>query len=182
MSRKYKFHNKEGFYFVSFATVYWIDVFVRMHYFDILVANLDYCRKNKGLEIYAWCIMPSHVHLIIRAVDGNPDILLGRFKEHISKQMQAELQSNIQESRRDWMLPMFREAGSKSSNVKQGQFWQHHNKPIELYSHHVTMQKLDYIHNNPVVAGFVSQAEHWRYSSAMDYYGGKGMLEIDLLI
>ena len=47
---------------------------------------------------------------------------------------------------------------------------------------HVTMQKLDYIHNNPVVAGFVSQAEHWRYSSAMDYYGGKGMLEIDLLI
>ena len=64
MSRKYKFHNKEGLYFVSFATVYWIDVFTCARYCDIIVDSLTYCRKNLGMELYCWCIMPSHVHLI----------------------------------------------------------------------------------------------------------------------
>ncbi len=67
MSRKYKFLNKEGLYFVSFATVYWLDVFVRDIYFDLVVRSLDYCRKEKGMEIYAWCVMTSHVHLIFRS-------------------------------------------------------------------------------------------------------------------
>ena len=39
-------------------------------------------------------------------------------------------------------------------------------------------QKLEYIHNNAVEAGFVIKAEEWKYSSAIDYYGGKGFLEI----
>jgi len=56
MSRKYKFHNKEGLYFVSFATVYWIDIFTRHIYCDIIVDSLTYCKKNLGLEIYCWCI------------------------------------------------------------------------------------------------------------------------------
>ena len=77
MSRKYKFYDKGGLYFVSFSTIYWIDVFVRELYFETLVASLDFCRKNKGLEIYCWCIMPSHVHLIIRAKENNPDVVLG---------------------------------------------------------------------------------------------------------
>jgi putative transposase len=87
MSRKYKFHNQEGLYFVSFAVVYWIDVFTREEYFTILTDSLDYCRKNKGIEIYAWCIMPSHVHLIFRAKDNNPSELLKELKIYTSKQL-----------------------------------------------------------------------------------------------
>ncbi|WP_255487935.1 MULTISPECIES: hypothetical protein [Pontibacter] len=41
MSRKYKFHHKEGLYFVSFAVVYWIDVFTREEYFALLTESLD---------------------------------------------------------------------------------------------------------------------------------------------
>ena len=59
MSRKYKFNNKEGLYFVSFATVYWLDVFTRDHYCWSFIESLNYCRRNKGMEIFAWCIMPS---------------------------------------------------------------------------------------------------------------------------
>jgi len=66
MSIKYKFHNKEGLYFVSFATVYWLDVFVRDEYFHEILKSLEYSRKEKGLELYAYCIMSSHVHLIFR--------------------------------------------------------------------------------------------------------------------
>ena len=83
MSRKYKFNNKEGLYFVSFATVFWIDVFIREEYCQVIVDSLDYCRKNKGMEIYCWCIMPSHVHLVLRAKEANPDIVLGRMKEFL---------------------------------------------------------------------------------------------------
>jgi len=80
VSRKYKFHNKEGLYFVSFATVYWVDVFIRDEYFDLIIQSLDFCRKNKGMEIYAYCIMTSHVHLIFRAKEANPGDILRDFK------------------------------------------------------------------------------------------------------
>jgi hypothetical protein len=52
MSRKYKFHNKSGLYFVSFATAYWLDVFTRQVYFDVLAESINYCRKVKGMELY----------------------------------------------------------------------------------------------------------------------------------
>ncbi len=79
MSRKYKFHNKEAAYFISFATVYWIDVFTRQVYFDILEESISYCRKEKGMEVFAYCFMPSHVHLIFRATNENPSDLYGYY-------------------------------------------------------------------------------------------------------
>lgn len=178
MSRKYKFLNKEGLYFASFATVNWIDVFVRPVYNEIVVESLIYCKKNLAMELYCWCIMPSHIHLIFRATNNNPEIILGRFKEYTSKQLIKAISDNIQESRKEWM---FKRAAAKSSNVKNYQFWQHHNKPIELWSPEVIEQKADYIHNNPVEAGFVSEPIHWQYSSAIDYSDGKGLIDIDHL-
>ena len=76
---------------------------------------------------------------------------------------------------------MMEKAAKDSSNVEKRQFWQHHNKPIELWNPKVINQKLDYIHNNPVEAGFVSEPWYWKYSSAIDYSGGKGLIEIDLI-
>jgi putative transposase len=70
---------------------------------------------------------------------------------------------------------------TKSSNVKYHQFWQHHNKPIELWSAAVIEQKAEYLHNKPIEAGFVTEAWHWKYSSAIDYSGGKGLIEIAYL-
>ncbi|WP_254154790.1 transposase [Chryseosolibacter indicus] len=89
---------------MSFAVVYWIDVFVREEYYEVIIQSLDYCRKNKGLEIYCWCIMPSHIHLVIRAKESNPEVVLGRFKEFTSKQLCIKIEENIQESRREWLL------------------------------------------------------------------------------
>jgi Transposase and inactivated derivatives len=180
MSRKYKFKNTEGLYFVSFATVYWMDVFVRDEYFGIVADSLDYCRKNKGMEIYAWCVMPSHVHLIFRAKENNPGILLKELKMFTSKQLQQAIADNVQESRKDWLLWMMERAGNKNSNVSNRQFWQQNNKPIELWSAEVIHQKIDYIHNNPVVSGFVTEAHYWKYSSAINYSGSKGVIDIDV--
>jgi REP element-mobilizing transposase RayT len=171
----------DGVYFVSFATVYWIDVFVREIYFEAVVSSLDYNRKNKGMELFCYCIMPSHLHLIFRDKNSNPSLLLGKIKEHTSKQIQKMIKENYSESRREWMTEKFVIAGSESSNVKNGQFWQHHNKPIEIWTREVMEQKMNYIHLNPVVSGFVTEPHYWKYSSAMDYSGGKGPIEIDLV-
>ena len=65
MSRKYKFKDNEKLYFISFAVVGWIDLFIRNEYKEILVESIKYCQQNKDLEVYAYCIMTSHVHLII---------------------------------------------------------------------------------------------------------------------
>ena len=180
MSRQYKFYNQEGLYFVSFAVVYWIDVFIRDEYFTVLLESLDYSRKQKGMEIYAWCVMPSHVHLVFRAKHNNPGDLLKEFKTFTSRQLQKAIAENNQESRKEWLLWMMEKAASKNSSSKLRQFWQHHNHPIELWSPEVIDQKIEYTHQNPVVAGFVSEPHHWKYSSAIDYSGGKGLLEIDL--
>ena len=181
MSRKYKFKNLEGIYFVSFATVYWIDVFVRDEYFGIIAESLDYCRKNKGMEIFAWCILPSHVHLIFRAKENNPGVLIKELKTYTSKKLQDAIENHSQESRKEWILWLMERAGKKNSNVSKRQFWQQNNKPIELWSTEVIKQKMDYIHNNPVVSGFVTEANYWKYSSAIEYSGGKGVIEIDVI-
>lgn len=65
MSTKYKFHDQERLYFITFAVVGWIDLFVRNEYRQILLDSWKYCRENKGLQIFGWCIMSSHVHMII---------------------------------------------------------------------------------------------------------------------
>ena len=172
MSRKHKFCNPEGAYFVTFTVRDWIDVFVRSDYKNIVVKSLDYCQKNKGLEVFAWCIMSSHVHLIIRAKEGFllPDILRD-FKTYTSKILFKAIQENPQESRKEWLLPMF----------ENHQFWQPGSYPIEVWSSKVIYQKLDYIHENPVQEGIVFSPEQYVYSSATDYADGKGLLDVIII-
>jgi len=76
---------------------------------------------------------------------------------------------------------MFKRAASKSSNVNQYQFWRHDNKPIELWSNKVIDEKLNYIQNNPVEEGLVIKAEDYVYSSARDYSGEVGLLNITVV-
>ncbi|MCC9019168.1 REP-associated tyrosine transposase [Flavobacterium lipolyticum] len=169
MSRKYKFREKIGAYFISFATVYWIDVFTREEYFGNIIESLDYSRKHKAMEIYGYCIMPSHIHLIFRSGDADPSGLIRDFKGFTSKKMLRTIEEHPQESRKEWMLWMFERAGKKNSNIKFRQFWQQNNNPIEIWSLKVFEQKLNYIHQNPVEAGFVTNPVDWKYSSARNY-------------
>ena len=181
MSRKYKFHNPEGLYFISFATVYWLDVFTRAEYFDEVVNSIKFCQQKKGMEVFAWCIMTNHVHLLFRAKENNPTELLRSLKTFTSNRLANLVEENVQESRKEWMIWMMERAANQSSNVKHKQFWRQDNKPIELWSEKVVYEKVDYIHLNPVVAGFVTEPEHWKYSSAIDFAGGKGLLTLDEL-
>lgn len=141
MSRKYKFYNKSGLYFISFATVNWIDVFTRQVYFDVLADSVSYCRKEKGMELYCYCFVPSHIHFIFRSSNEQPSELLRDFKRHTSRKMLEAIQNNPQESRKEWLLWMFERAGKKNATTSNYQFWQQHNKTIELWTEKVIKQK-----------------------------------------
>lgn len=123
MSRKYKFHNKAGLYFVSFATVYWLDIFTRQTYFNVLADSASNCRSHKGMQLYAYCFMPSHVYIVFRSTKEQPMELLRDFKKYTAKKLIETVANNSQESRKDWLLWMLEHAGKKSRNVSKFQFW-----------------------------------------------------------
>jgi len=179
----YKIRNQQAIHFVTFAVVNWIDVFTRREYKDIIVESLRHCQKEKGLIIYSWVIMSNHVHYIFSAKEGYElSNILRDFKKFTSEKVIKAIEQNPFESRKDWMLPLFKQAGKINSRNSNYQFWQQDNHPIELSSHEMMDQRLEYIHNNQVKAGIVEKAEDYLYSSAIDYFTGrKGLLEIEFL-
>ena len=110
MSRKYKFNDKNGVYFISFATVYWIDVFVRDCYFETMISALNYCLEIKVMKIDGDWIMPSHVHLLFQIEEKNPSDVIRDLKTFTSKALLKQIAGSPQESRKEWLLWMFRRA------------------------------------------------------------------------
>lgn len=87
MSRKYKFADNEKIYFLSFAVTNWIDLFIRNEYRQEILKSIKHCQAEKDLELYGWCIMTSHVHLII-GTKGNPFQNIRRdLKRHTSEML-----------------------------------------------------------------------------------------------
>lgn len=182
MSKKYKVRDNTKLHFVTFATVYWIDIFTRTEYKNLLIDSLRHCQKHKALDIYAWCIMTNHLHLIIGTIESRPlHEIIRDFKAFTSRVLKEAIEDNPQESRKKWLQWMMVNAGKRNSNNNSWQLWQQDYHPIELYSYPVIKQKLEYIHQNPVEAGFVFHPEDWQYSSAGDYAGHKGFLDVVLI-
>lgn len=165
MSEKYKVHE-EGTFFVTLSLMGWIDLFTRRDYADALTDNINYCIKSKGLKVYAYCIMPSHVHLIVSSEQTLLSNILRDLKSFSAKQFIQLIQDHPQESRKEWLLYMFRYFANVSKHHSEYKVWQPNNHPISLFSGHVFQQKVDYIHNNPVVAGLVNEPQNYMYSSA----------------
>ena len=122
------------------------------------------------MEIHAWCIASSHVHLVFRSINGQkPELLIGDLKRFTIRAIIQTIKENPKDSRKEFLLVFFLKDGSKTSNVGQYQFCRHNNKPIELWSNRVIFQNISYVHQTPVEAGLVFRAEDYRYSSAIDY-------------
>ncbi len=162
--------------------VYWVDVFIRKEYKDIIVDSWKYCQQQKGLEIYGWVIMPSHIHLIIGSNQCKLEDIVRDIKSHTSAKLKKCIADYKGESRREWMIWLMERAGKKNSNNHDWQFWQQHNKPLEILNAEMFYQKLKYIHRNPVEVGFVEHEEDWLYSSAMDFYGKKGLIDLSYIL
>jgi len=155
-----------GLYFVTFSVVGWMDLFIRRAYQDFLVENIRSCQENKGLDLFCYCIMPSHVHWIASRKQGRLSDLLRDFKSYAAKELLKMIWNNPVESRKEWLLSLFRNFADKSVQKQKYQIWKHGNHPFWLESSWMIDQKINYIHHNPVETGFVNEPHEWRLSSA----------------
>jgi REP element-mobilizing transposase RayT len=181
MSTGYQVYDQAGCYFLTFQVTQWADVFSRKIYRDIIIESLKYCIENKGLRLHAYVIMTNHLHLIASSRQNNLSAIIRDFKRHTSKEIIAAV-IREPESRREWLLKIFKESAGQHARNEVFQLWTHENHAIELYSAKFIKQKIDYIHENPVRAGIVEKEEDYTYSSAKEYFTGtKGLVSIDLL-
>ena len=118
MSDKYKMREKEKAYFLTLTIVDWIDVFTRKRYKNQIVDSLKYCQQYKGLEIYSWCLMTNHLHLIAKAV-GKQYLweILRDFKKFTAKALISMILESA-ESRREWMINRFIENGKPLKRIR----------------------------------------------------------------
>jgi REP element-mobilizing transposase RayT len=116
--------------------------------------------------------------MIIGTSDKNLDEIVGGMKSYTSTQFKKMIKDHPHESRKEWMIWMKERAGKKNNNNNDWQFWQQHNKPLEITDQVMFDTTLKYIHDNPVIAGFVNEAEDWKYSSAADFCDFKGLIKL----
>ncbi len=176
MSTGYKIAKGDDVYFLTFQIVGWVDIFTRKIYKDIAIDSFKYCQLNKGLELFAYVIMSNHIHLIARSNIGDLSGFIRDFKNYTSRELLKIIDENT-ESRSEWLKMVFKYHG-KFKSEQTHQVWTHENHPELIYSQEFMEQKIDYIHNNPVRTGIVSNPEDYLYSSARNYADLESVIEV----
>lgn len=132
MGFKYTITSNEK-YFLTLTVIDWIDTFTRKELCEVVTDSLKYCQKHKGLQIYAWCLMPSHLHLVVSKENEKDNLsdIMRDFKKYTSKLI-VKTVTEIAESRKKWLLNHFGFAGKIDPKIKYYKFWQDGLHPIEL--------------------------------------------------
>jgi REP element-mobilizing transposase RayT len=165
MSSGYQIDDQFGMYFLTFTIVDWVDLFSRKAYRDIVVDSLNYCIKEKGLCVYGFVIMTNHIHLIAQSKTGKLSDTIRDFKKFTAHTVLKTMATGT-ESRREWLLHRFEWNASQHERNSKYQVWTHDNHAISINKEKFFRQKLEYIHQNPIRAGWVEREEDYIYSSA----------------
>jgi REP element-mobilizing transposase RayT len=178
MTHGCKIDKQDAAYFCTFTIVDWENVFAEERFKNILVNDLNFCVEKKGLEIFSYVLMNTHMHLLARSKNDDLSFVLGGFKKFSAIKILNILR---QEDPKSIWLKKFSEAAKSHSRNEKFQFWKYGNHPEEVYSPKFTLSKIKYIHNNPVEAGLVNRPEDYYYSSAVDYAGRTSPVKVSLL-
>lgn len=178
--RPFTIGDQRAAYFLTMTLVGWIDLFTRDRYRKIIIQNLDYCQRKKGLRVIAYVVMSNHLHLVARAAGDEPlSGIIRDFKSYSAKQMITSIK-NEPESRREWLIIVMEYYARFNKRNAAYQCWKQENHAVEVYSPKVIRQKINYIHQNPVKAGWVLDPTHYVYSSARNYIGMSGILDVEV--
>ncbi|VAW51271.1 Transposase and inactivated derivatives [hydrothermal vent metagenome] len=168
---RYKITQPDLPHFITVTVLHWIPVFTRPETVEVLFDSLRYL-INDGLKVYAYVILENHLHLVVQSQQLDKDI--ARFKSFTAKQIIQYLDKNNVRSILE-QLAFYKKAHKADCAY---QFWQEGVHPEWIQNEAMTRQKVEYIHQNPVKRGYVDLPEHWRYSSARNYLGQAGLIEV----
>jgi REP element-mobilizing transposase RayT len=172
MRSRLKVTPETNIYFITSSIHLWVPILFNENLFQIIIDSLNYCQTTKGLKIHGYVIMINHIHVIVshERYDQIPNIVRD-FKRHTATEISNYLSELGQFSELFW-VKIFH-----SRETGQLRIWQEGYHSIAIKSQTFFVEKLAYIHDNPVRKGFVEKPEDWKYSSARSY-----LLEYDGLI
>ncbi|MBS9768914.1 MAG: transposase [Flavobacteriaceae bacterium] len=168
MSEKYKVIDSATPTFITITVIGWVDLFTRPIYTQILDESLNYCIKNKGLRVHSYVYMTNHIHLIVSSEQEELQYIIRDFKKFTSKQLVKAIKE-YPESRREWLLNKFSYEAKRTNRATNYKLWKDGFHPIILDTIEKIEQRVNYIHNNPVTAGFVYEQGGWVNSSYVMY-------------
>jgi len=153
--------------------VEWLPIFTNPEIVTIILDSLRFVQKERDLILYAWVIMENHLHLIVMA--PNPVKTMKEFKSYTARTIIDYLRDR---GSKTW-LNKLQEAKLSHKTTSNYQVWQEGSHPQEIVDEEMMVQKIEYIHNNPVRRGYIDEPEYWRYSSARNYEGLTGLLKVE---
>ncbi len=168
--RSYRVYpDQTNLYFCTNTIVEWQCIFKEEKYFQIVLDSLKFCQQQKGLILFGFVIMLNHMHLLV-SYEENKGLseIMRDFKRHTSKKIAECLEHDNERL----FLYIFRQAAQKRKSTIKYKIWQDDFHPIAIFSDEWFTEKLDYMHNNPVMKGYVEQPEFWKYSSARNWILG----------
>jgi len=169
---RYKITEINRPHFLTNTIINWIPVFTRPDSVQIILDSLSYMQNNHGLKIYGYVVLENHMHWIAQADDLGKEV--ARFKAYTAKKLVNYLTNAGQQK----ILQQFAFYKKAHKQDRQHQVWEEGSHAQLIQNEQILRQKLDYIHFNPVKRGYVDKPEHWRYSSARNYAGQEGLIEV----
>jgi putative transposase len=170
-------------FFLTFNIVDKIDLFVRPAYKQVIADSLNHFIHTQGLHLYAWCLMSSHLHLVLRTRDGAAPAYFERdFKKFTTPSLIKTIEVEM-DLRRDWMFQRFEEYGKSLRRLEKFLLWQNCSSPLRIENGQprLLMDRISHIHENPVREGIVDQPESYLFSSARDYAGIRGLVAVQVV-
>jgi REP element-mobilizing transposase RayT len=167
-------------YFLTLNTVDKIDVFVRPAYKQVVVDALNFFIESQGLVIYAWTLMSSHLHVIVRPREATAPAYFERdFKKYTTPLILKALEMEM-DFRREWMMRHFEDYGKPLRRIEKFHLWQNCSSPLRIDCQQPTtlLDRIAHIHENPVREMIVEQPEAYLHSSARDYAGMRGLVNV----
>jgi len=169
---RYKIYNDQQPHFLTLTVVEWIPLFANPDIATIIFQSLRFVKRERGMILYAYVIMEHHLHLIASAPE------LAKTMKEFKSFTARTIIDYLEERNSIPLLSKLKKAKLLHKKESDYQLWQEGNHPEEICSEQMLIQKIKYIHNNPVRRGYVEEAKHWRYSSARNYEGMEGVLEV----
>jgi REP element-mobilizing transposase RayT len=169
---RYRIFEDEYPYFITDTIVAWLPIFSRPEFVQIIFDSWRYLQTNCGVNIFGYVILENHLHWIASGESLSKSI--GRFKSYTARTIIDEMETRrhvtlLQE------LPYFK-LRHKIDQVHQ--LWQEGSHPKQMQNVAMMLQKLEYMHYNPIRRGYVEDPTHWRYSGARNYAGLRAVLDI----
>lgn len=133
-------------------------------YKDIIVESMRHLVQSGRVFIHGFVIMDNHIHILWHIRDGQDG---SKVQQRILKYTAQQIKFDLMEHHPQ-VLAHFR----VNASDRQYQFWERNPLTVDIWNESVLLQKLEYIHQNPVNAGLCDEAKDYHYFSAAFYNGG----------